>query len=111
MYTLTTKYERDEDCPVCGPGVLLEVSPLATLVEVLEAVAAHPLLSSRVTSPSISHGARNLYLRGALESSFRHNLPVPIRTLVGDAPVVLTVNDRRLSAPIKVRLRWKPDGG
>lgn len=34
VYTLTTPYERDEHCPFCSPGVLLEVDPAATLQQV-----------------------------------------------------------------------------
>jgi hypothetical protein len=34
VYTLTTPYERDEQCPICSPGVLLEVDPSASLQQV-----------------------------------------------------------------------------
>ena len=34
VYTLTSKYERDEGCAICGPGVTLEVQPTMTLAQV-----------------------------------------------------------------------------
>lgn len=74
IYTLTSAYERDESCPVCSPGVTLEVPPGSTLGGVIEAMMADPGLGKHLSAPSVSHGATNLYMRGALEELTRPNL-------------------------------------
>lgn len=74
IYALTSSYERDPSCPVCSPGVFLDVSPDATLGEVIEAMVADENLSKHVSAPSLSYGTSNLYMRGVLEEQTRPNL-------------------------------------
>ena len=74
VYTLTSSYERDEGCPVCSAGVTLRVSPAATLAHVIAAMLADGGLGRHLAAPSVSYGAANLYMRGALEEETRPNL-------------------------------------
>lgn len=39
VYTHTVKYEKDEACPICSAGTLLEVAPDATLQQVCGRIA------------------------------------------------------------------------
>jgi hypothetical protein len=75
--------------------------------QVIDALLAHPQLGALLVAPAVSYGAANLYMRGVLEADTRHNLGRAISELVGeeDAAPVLTVNDKKLSAPLRVRLR------
>ena len=98
----------------------------------IEAVKAHPSVGPRVAHPSVSHGSENLYVRGALEELTRGNLDRGMRELLlgpaaaagGGAAAAgsgggggggasddgtrvsatLTVNDKQLAAPMRVRL-------
>ena len=74
VYTLTSSYERDAACPVCSPGVVLEVDPGATLGQVLETMVADERLGKHISAPSVSYGTANLYMRGVLEEQTRPNL-------------------------------------
>ena len=68
VYTHTVAYERDPECPVCSPGVRLELPRDATLDACMEAMrTAFP---DKVDAPSVSvaDGA-HLYMRGPLEGS------------------------------------------
>ena len=107
IYTLTSSYEKDTSCPVCSSGVALRVPESATLREVIDAMLADPGLGKHLTNPSVSYGTANLYMRGALEEATRSNLDKPMVSLVdgnGDG-VMLTVNDKALIAPLRVRLK------
>jgi ubiquitin-activating enzyme E1 C len=70
---------------------------------------AHPSLGRLLAHPSVSFGATPLYMRGVMEEDTRPNLGRPVAGLLGgegvDSAVVLTVNDKKLSAPLRVRLR------
>ena len=74
IYTLTSSYEKDPRCPICGPEVVLEISPNATLQNVVDALVAKPELKDHLSAPSISYGHNNLYMRGVLESQTKENL-------------------------------------
>jgi ubiquitin-activating enzyme E1 C len=70
----------------------------------------HPVLGKMLAHPSISYEAKQLYARGVFEAETRPNLGKPVAELldgVADGPVLLTVNDKKLSAPLRVRLRLK----
>jgi hypothetical protein len=101
---------------------------------VIAAIKAHPTVGTLVSHPSVSHGSDNLYVRGALEELTRGNLDRPMRELLlhhdedgeamGDGgagatggaaaaalkrggervSATLTVNDKQLAAPLRVRL-------
>jgi hypothetical protein len=101
-------------------------SPLATLRDVIDAIKQHPTVGPLVSHPSVSHGSENLYVRGALEELTRGNLDRRMRELLlhdegggggggggaGGAAsgkhervsATLTVNDKQLAAPLRVRL-------
>jgi ubiquitin-activating enzyme E1 C len=68
---------------------------------------AHPQLGPMLAHPTVSYGTTNLYMRGVLEAETRPNLARPLSELLSqeDASPVLTVNDKKLSAPLRVRLR------
>ncbi len=68
---------------------------------------AHPQLGPMLALPTVSYGTTNLYMRGVLEAETRPNLSRPLSELLPaeDASPVLTVNDKKLSAPLRVRLR------
>lgn len=106
VYTLTSQYERDATCPICSAGVLISLPKSFTLQQTIDAIVSHKDLQKLLSYPSISHGMRNVYMRGALEASTKLNL---VKTLdeifVGMEDVVLTVNDKKLAAPLRVRLR------
>jgi hypothetical protein len=119
---------------VCSPGVAVECPRSATLRDVIAAIQAHPTLGSLVAHPSVSHGSDNLYVRGALEELTRGNLDKGMKELLarggggggagaggggggadgggsggsgsdgGRVSATLTVNDKQLAAPLRVRL-------
>eukprot|EP00877_Chromochloris_zofingiensis_P012669 jgi/Chrzof1/7656/Cz02g31240.t1 len=106
IYTHTVSYEKDTSCPVCSAGVLVEAAADATLQGVIDVMLQHPQLGPLLAHPSISHGFSNLYMRGVFEAETRPNLAKPMRELIeGEESVLLTVNDKKLSAPLRVRLR------
>mmetsp|Transcript_1726 Transcript_1726/g.4037 ORF Transcript_1726/g.4037 Transcript_1726/m.4037 type:complete len:434 (+) Transcript_1726:764-2065(+) len=104
VYTHTVAYERDPDCPICSPGLPLYVRPAMTLQETIDAMLKDEAIGSRVSAPSVSHGADNLYMRGALEAMTRENLSKPLAELLGSKSCVVSVNDKSLPAPMRVRL-------
>ncbi len=80
--------------------------------QVIDAMLAHPQLKPLLAHPSVSHGSSNLYMRGVLEEATRHNLSKPIRELLDSeahTTALLTVNDKKLSAPLRVRLKLDGD--
>ena len=109
VYTHTVAYERDPECPVCSPGVRLELPRDATLDACIEAMrTAFP---DKVDAPSVSVAdGTHLYMRGPLEGEFRENLgKTMVELLAGEegAPAeggVLVVNDKKMRAPLRVRL-------
>ncbi|KAI8464595.1 MAG: hypothetical protein J3K34DRAFT_380304 [Monoraphidium minutum] len=112
IYTHTVAYEKDESCPVCSAGVLLEAPADATLQQVIDLMLAHPSLGRLMAHPSVSYGAASLYMRGVMEEDTRPNLGRAAAALLAEAgadagggPVQLTVNDKKLPAPLRVRLR------
>jgi ubiquitin-activating enzyme E1 C len=121
VYTHTFAHERDPSCPVCSPGVSIEAPLQSTLREVIAAIKSHPTIGPLVSHPSVSHGSDNLYVRGALEELTRGNLDKGMRELLlakgggggggeegggggGRVSATLTVNDKQLAAPLRVRL-------
>ena len=128
IYTLTSSYERDSSCPVCSAGVGLTVPSDATLQDVIDAMVNDSGLGKHLSAPSVSFGAVNLYMRGALEEMTRGNLEKKMVDLVssnnenggssnGEAiaatngGVMLTVNDKALVAPLRVRLKFSTTSG
>jgi ubiquitin-activating enzyme E1 C len=165
IYTMTVSYERDKGCPICSPGVPLEVPPSYTLqqvtllelilisllqhgarftpattqtlvsqstlhhkwysrspalpatvllrgfvlfLQVIDAMMSHPILGQHLKAPSVSLGAVNLYAHGIFEEETRPNLGRIMSDLVPEQPagVILTVNDKKLHAPMRVHLKY-----
>lgn len=109
VYTHTASYGRDPDCLECSPTEILRVSPSETLQQVMEKIISHPRLGRALTSPSISCGTINLYMRGVLEETTRGNLLKSIGEQVEGDGAVLLVNDKKLVGPLKVRLRFQSE--
>eukprot|EP00873_Tetraselmis_striata_P019120 jgi/Tetstr1/439384/TSEL_027819.t1 len=105
VYTHTVAYEKDPSCAICSAGLPLDASPGMTLQEAIDAMLRDDQIGERVAAPSISYGEKNLYMRGAMEELTRENLSKPLSELVGRESCTLTVNDKKLPAPLRVRLR------
>ncbi len=57
--------------------------------------------------PSVSWGTKHLFARGIFEEETRPNLVKPLSELVPvGKPCVLIVNDKKLSTPLRVQLKW-----
>eukprot|EP00955_Chlamydomonas_euryale_P082255 363694-Chlamydomonas_euryale.AAC.5 len=68
---------------------------------------ADPVLGERLKSPSVSVGAAVLFAHGVFADETRPNLGRRMCDLApGEGPVVLTVNDKALAAPLRVALRY-----
>ena len=68
----------------------------------------HSVLGKMMAHPSVTYGTKQLYSRGVFEAETRPNLEKPIAELLdGETTALLTVNDKKLSAPLRVRLRLR----
>lgn len=65
-----------------------------------------PALSKLLNKPSISYNATPLYAHGVFEDDTKPNLVKRMSELVEEDNAMLMVNDRKLSAPLRVRLRY-----
>lgn len=66
------------------------------------------MLGKMMAHPSVTYGTKQLYSRGIFEADTRPNLEKPVSELLeGETTALLTVNDKKLSAPLRVRLRLK----
>ena len=109
IYTLTSAYEKDPNCIACSAAIGMNIATGSTLEQFIANLLEHPQMRDSIQSPSVSHGHSNLYMRGALEGMTRQNLPARLADLVGWAghgPVTLTVNDKSLMAPLKVKVTF-----
>lgn len=70
-------------------------------------MARHPLLKSHLSAPSVSYGHKNLYMRGVLEEQTRGNLCKPLADLIDGSGSVLTINDKKMVSPLKVKIIFK----
>eukprot|EP00879_Flechtneria_rotunda_P023907 GHRR01025319.1.p1 GENE.GHRR01025319.1~~GHRR01025319.1.p1 ORF type:complete len:346 (+),score=71.39 GHRR01025319.1:248-1285(+) len=108
IYTHTVAYERDLQCPVCSAGVELMAPAESTLQQVIDLMLQHPVLGNMLAHPSVSYGTKQLYARGIYEADTKPNLSRPVAELLnGEANTLLTVNDKKLNVPLRVRLRLK----
>ncbi|CAI9118572.1 OLC1v1020159C1 [Oldenlandia corymbosa var. corymbosa] len=83
LHTKVTDFVRDKECPVCGPGVLIELDTSVTLRKFIDSLKDHPnLLLTRV---SVRHRGTNLYMQAPpiLEEQTRPFLDQPLFELMG----------------------------
>ncbi len=105
IYTHTVAYEKDAECAQCGAGICLSVGGEKTLEEVMAMVAAHPRVAqSGLAAPSVSYGAKNLYMQGPLEEATRPNLKRQVKELLQADKAVLSINDKKLPQTLRLNL-------
>ncbi|WOH08452.1 hypothetical protein DCAR_0727893 [Daucus carota subsp. sativus] len=86
LHTKVTEFEKDKDCLVCGPGILIELDTTISLKKFIDQLEDHPkLLLSRV---SVSYRGKNLYMQApaVLEEMTRSNLDKPLHELMDKCP-------------------------
>lgn len=77
-------------------------------LQVIDLMLQHPVLGKLMVHPSVTYGTKQLYSRGVFEADTRPNLEKPVAELLdGETTALLTVNDKKLSAPLRVRLRLR----
>ncbi|KAK9867203.1 hypothetical protein WJX84_006071 [Apatococcus fuscideae] len=104
IYTHTVQYERDPACLICSTGVPLEAPASSTLQQVIDMLQADPRFEGKLQSPSVSCGSHNLYMRGVFEEETRPNLSKAMKALIGGTQAILQINDKKLVAPLRIRL-------
>lgn len=109
VYTHTVAYDRDAACPVCSPGVALDMMAHSTLAELIEELVRR--FPAQLAAPSISLGTRPLYAHGIFEEETKANLSRPLAQLLHECGaqkplrnVLLLVNDKKSPWPLRVRL-------
>ncbi|KAL4205502.1 hypothetical protein AMTRI_Chr01g114920 [Amborella trichopoda] len=114
LHTKVTEFWKDNDCLVCGPGVLIEVDSTTSLQKFIDLLREHPTLP--ISKPSMVHRGKNLYMQAPpiLEEMTRSNLQLPLFDLMGRIPKdvihvtgTVTLNDRKTSALRKLRIVFK----
>ncbi|KAJ4908194.1 NEDD8-activating enzyme E1 catalytic subunit [Raphanus sativus] len=83
LHTKVTEFERDQDCLVCGPGILIELDTSITLQKFIDMLEEHPKLL--LSKASVKHGKDSLYMQAppVLEEMHRPNLSKPLYDLMG----------------------------
>ncbi|KAE8658373.1 NEDD8-activating enzyme E1 catalytic subunit [Hibiscus syriacus] len=86
LHTKVTEFVKDENCLVCGPGVLIELDTTVTLEKFIDLLGEHPKLL--MTKASITYRGKNLYMQAppVLEEMTRSNLEVPLYDLMDKIP-------------------------
>ena len=107
IYTYTFKYDKKDDCPVCGNiARKLDIDPNLTLQEFIESLAARP--EAQLKKPSIRSEARTLYMRSpeSLELKTRENLTRKMGELVDNGEEILITDDSLRSVNFKYKLKF-----
>ncbi|CAN6872089.1 unnamed protein product [Brassica oleracea] len=83
LHTKVTEFERDMECLVCGPGILIELDTSITLQKFIDMLEEHPKLL--LSNASVKHGKDSLYMQAppVLEEMHRPNLSKPLYDLMG----------------------------
>ncbi|KAF3566640.1 hypothetical protein DY000_02018473 [Brassica cretica] len=83
LHTKVTEFERDKECLVCGPGILIELDTSITLQKFIDMLEEHPKLL--LSNASVKHGKDSLYMQAppVLEEMHRPNLSKPLYDLMG----------------------------
>jgi len=110
LYAPTFQYERNNECLVCGGGVLLEVSRGATLTLMMEQMAEDPRLRLKKPSIRVEGGKQGdtIYMRGFLEEDYMQNLDQPVSSFF-DSGAELIVTDPGVPTPLKVIVNFTDD--
>lgn len=111
IYSLASCYEKDPSCIICSPPTVIHTSYDVTLEEFLQVMLENDCLKNHLSAPTVSYGHTNLYMRGALEHMTRGNLCQKLFDLMRTSNplmdcTVLTINDKRLSVPLKVKVMF-----
>ncbi len=77
----------------------------------IDKIRADPVLGKHLAAPSVSYGAVQLYAHGIFEAETRPNLGRRMAELVpveeaGAGGALLTLNDKKLQGPMRLRLRY-----
>lgn len=82
LHTRVTEFVKDDDCLVCGPGVLIELDTSTTLQKFIELIEEHPRLL--LSKASVTYQGKNLYMQAppVLEEMTRANLQLPLYDLM-----------------------------
>lgn len=114
LHTSVTEFVKDDDCLVCGPGVLIELDTTVTLQKFMDLLAEHPML--KMSRTSVTYQGNNLYMQAppVLEEMTRENLQIPLFELMGKVPKDIVhvsgstnINDKKSTASRKVRVSFK----
>ncbi|KAL4556538.1 hypothetical protein LXL04_039194 [Taraxacum kok-saghyz] len=117
LHTKATEFVKDNDCPVCGPGIFMELDTCLTLKMLMEQLEDHPkVLMSRV---SVKYQSKTLYMQSPpeLEALTQSNLSVPLFNLMDKSPKGIVhvtglagKGDTRQSCSKKLRVVFKGVG-
>ncbi|KAK1294674.1 NEDD8-activating enzyme E1 catalytic subunit [Acorus calamus] len=114
IHSKMTAFDRDKDCLVCGPGILIELDTSVTLSKFIDLLGEHPKLL--LSKPSITHRGNNLYMQAppVLEEMTRSNLNLLLFDLIGKIPKDIihatgstSINGKRTSCLRKLRVVFK----
>lgn len=73
----------------------------------IDALLEDARFAGMLSKPSVSYGAKRLYVRGVFEEDTRPNLGKTMGSLIEDHNSILEINDRNLMHTMKVRLVYK----
>jgi len=104
LYTHTVEYERDPGCLSCSAGLPCVVPPGTPLQALIDMLMQDGRLEGKLKGPSVFFGPKPLFSRGPLEAVTAPNLAKTMEDLMGGTEGVLSLNDKRLKAPVRVRL-------
>ncbi|CAN1280449.1 NEDD8-activating enzyme E1 catalytic subunit [Linum perenne] len=118
LHIKVTEFEKDKDCLVCGPGVLIEMDASVTLQKFIDLLEEHTVL--RLSKASVTHRGKNLYMQAppVLEEMTRSNLSIPLYELMGKVGKdivhvtgMATKDDKKTSCLRKLRILFKGING
>lgn len=109
IYTYTFKYEKKDDCPVCGNLARdLDVDPKQTLGDLVESFATRP--EAQLKKPSIRTEGKTLYMQSpqSLEEKTRPNLEKSLLDLgLTDGEEIGVTDPAFATVSFKFKLRFK----
>ncbi|KAL1188540.1 NEDD8-activating enzyme E1 catalytic subunit [Cardamine amara subsp. amara] len=118
LHTEVTDFERNTDCLVCGPGILIELDTSITLQKFINMLEEYPKLL--LSKASVRHGKHSLYMQAppVLEEMDRPNLSKPLYDLMGRVQKdtlnvfgTMLKNDEKQATSTKVRVVFKGADG